>query len=298
MSVRNWDKSQERGFTLIELLVVIAIIALLMAMIVPAIRKAKAHAQTVVCKTNLKQYSLAMTTYLNDNDGIYPDSKQAIYKTKHTSHLPCQWHDAEVSPENNPDNAGPLWPYLTNMGAHLCPSFKGFAKRYGEAHINHNASIPIEPQYSYSQNHYLGGHNSAGEVVAILKESELSRPAASVAMFVEESMWFMQNDNGQVVASHVLNDTTFWTRHPGDQYYGDSVATYHKNLNVEMQLIAGTYITQTKESGTGNVAFCDGHVEMIEPYEFQEGSAGRFYKSYLVAYPERDIMANEVPYKR
>ena len=61
-----------RGFTLIELLVVLSIIAVLAALLLPALKSAKDRANMVQCASNLRQVGAGFTTYLNDNNGYYP----------------------------------------------------------------------------------------------------------------------------------------------------------------------------------------------------------------------------------
>lgn len=66
---------------MIELLVVIAIIAILMGILMPALRKAKEQAQSVSCRGNLKGYTLAMAMYAQENDDNFVNARKAYFTT-------------------------------------------------------------------------------------------------------------------------------------------------------------------------------------------------------------------------
>ena len=113
----------KKAFTLIELLVVIAIIALLLSVIIPALSKAKNHAQAIVCLSGLKQMSMAWTLYADDNDDTL------VY-----GHVSA---DGWVQPPINTSSGDPyenekegirqgtLYPYLEDEGIYHCPADRG-----------------------------------------------------------------------------------------------------------------------------------------------------------------------------
>jgi prepilin-type N-terminal cleavage/methylation domain-containing protein len=84
--------SKKRGFTLIELLVVIAIIALLMAILMPALQRVKGQAQAISCQARLREWGLVFKLYTDDHDGyfnegwgandatLYPNALRSYYK--------------------------------------------------------------------------------------------------------------------------------------------------------------------------------------------------------------------------
>jgi len=74
---RKFRSARQRGFTLIELLVVIAIIAILAAMLLPALSRSKESAKRIVCVNHLKQLALATVMYVMDNDSYYPSSNSS-----------------------------------------------------------------------------------------------------------------------------------------------------------------------------------------------------------------------------
>lgn len=263
---------KKKAFTLIELLVVIAIIALLLAIITPALSKAKQQAERVMCKSNLHSYGLAGIMYLDDNGGKFPNPWTGLYNrdpiqksyieptftSLGESNRNCRWHNAKFGFEelarSHPEYLGPFWPYLSMANTHVCPTFRKLAKSRGQEHGDgHIATIPIDPQYSYTQNAFLGQDEFAGTLGGVIKLAHVAAPARTF-YFAEENMWqrelLDENDAPKGVFKAAINDTILLSTQAAGQATegGDCFSTYH----VPPQ--------NNYDKGSGNAVMLDGSV--------------------------------------
>ncbi len=262
---------KNKGFTLIELLVVISIIAMLLAVLMPTLSKAREQARFVICKSNLKSYGLAGTMYLQTNDDMFPFSLTCIYRRDtFTAEHPwqCRWHDAGVKPN------GPMWRYLAAKDVHCCPVFAGIAKTRGQNHPGHQPNIPVKPTFSYTMN----GNLSAGDRSSDLTDnpgqmiglSQVKHPSR-VLFFTEENIWKIRKSTGDAlnVSNATLNDMYFGTVKNGN---GDCIATFHKANDSK------------RNTGVSNVLFVDGHVGEEKAYDQQDIAIGYSDKSMKLTF--------------
>lgn len=126
-----------RGFTLIELLVVIAIIAILMAIVMPALHTAKKVATSAVCLGNVRSLAIGWVMYADDNDGLLM-CNGACYEFWTGSYDPTPWVHSPRDPAGNPlgipapptitnqdrfrgIQLGTMWPYVKDVDVYHCP---------------------------------------------------------------------------------------------------------------------------------------------------------------------------------
>ena len=223
MRVRN-------GFTLIELLVVIAIIALLMAILMPALSKARDQARTISCRSNLRQYGMAIRMYLDDNEQYFPDAGRWLRSDSHSY----------VRKGEQPN--GVFWSYVKSLDVHLCPKFNSLAKDTKWA----NTAV------SYVMNSYVGRGGSIWSdwlgtgATGVKQETEVYNPSV-VVVFTEENPWTIKG-----YSKYPFNDTHFTVGNRDRQI--DNYATFH-NAPGDIDM------------GGANIVFVDGHVELLSRVE-------------------------------
>jgi prepilin-type N-terminal cleavage/methylation domain-containing protein/prepilin-type processing-associated H-X9-DG protein len=130
--IPNCKSFVHEGFTLVELLVVIAIIAILAAMLLPALMNAKAYSQQALCKSNMKQIALAWTMYCDDYNGWMAPHASDRDRFGADAWGPVYWATLMRDQLNMPDIQGggipghpsfdPL-PEKYKNGILTCPSF-------------------------------------------------------------------------------------------------------------------------------------------------------------------------------
>jgi len=180
---------KQRGFTLIELLVVIAIIALLMAILIPALNVAREQARGVSCISNQKTLALAYTAYASENDDtvcggwaqhaivngvppwVMPPLDYSAGKI-----VPMASGPVTLQQRFNGLKAGVLYAYIKDLGAYHCP---------GDNRIIRGTSLGRGPEYLIYRSYSLTDYMRATDASDPKKLSSFKSPSTKM-LFVEE----------------------------------------------------------------------------------------------------------------
>ena len=236
MEMERGNMNKSKGFTLIELLVVIAIIALLMAILMPALRYAKQQATGTVCLANERNLILAWHTFPQDNDdnlvGGNPYPSCENYEISWVQAPQNDAGDVITSAFGDLDyeyevlglKRGQLWPYLKTPKVYHCPGDQRMLLPE-ESSAYRSYSILWTMNGSYSRSHETDPVYDTGEVAH--KYIQIKN-AGTKLVFVED-----QDDRSWNMGS--------WVMSPVGHRWTDSLGLWHVN--------------------SGTLAFADGHAE-------------------------------------
>jgi prepilin-type N-terminal cleavage/methylation domain-containing protein/prepilin-type processing-associated H-X9-DG protein len=233
MLYRAGGRGSREAFTLVELLVVIGIVAVLIAILMPALGRARESARRVKCLSNLHQIATALVAYTGDNDQYFP--RPAIGTGGETPEDWVYWSGAY---KNNP-SGGRIAKYLGGAGAlsavMVCPD---------DDVSTHQPFEGAPYPYSYTVNEFLCRTQIIGHLKT-LRMTAMTHPGSTIMVICESSA--------------TIDDGCWAPQH----YVALDQLNLLSNRHDQIKEDRYDYKASDQNAGRGNVAYADGHASFV-----------------------------------
>ena len=221
----------KRNFTLIELLVVIAIIAILAAMLLPALSKAREKARSISCVNNLKQMSTSAYMYTDDNNDLYP----LVTNDKQTAYLgPNPTSTAS-------DYMGNTWYanvnfYANNPKSFECPADAAKKGCYDTQTATNDAKFKLS--YGFNGCSTATAQANYGTDVKVYPALTCESPSITLLM-ADEGAGSDNKDHKAILYPYIDNQTTIETANVFAFRHGDrfNIAFYDNHVETKTKAI-------------------------------------------------------------